>query len=383
MTGSGRVAFVYDHLYPFSVGGAERYYWTLARALARETPVTQVAPRFWDGPRVRVEDGVEQVGVGGRGGSLYGAKLAFALGAFLHFLRHGARYDVVHCCCFPAVAVLAVRLGLLPHRRAKLIVDWHEVLPRSTWRRRRGRIGDIGWFAQRAAVPCGEVAVTFSRMHEARLREIGRRGAVAVQPEFTPEGEAPVAESSAERERLIVFAGRLVAEKRAHIVPRVLAELLEAEEGWRAVVFGQGEDFERVQEEARAAGVADAVEMAGFAPWEEVSGAMHRAAALVFPTTREGFGLVVLEAAEHGLPSVLVEEPDNAAVELIEEGVNGHVCATADPGEQARAVLALLQDGDIHARTRGWYEKASERYSVENAVRELRALHAELGATGA
>ncbi|MBA2505853.1 MAG: glycosyltransferase [Thermoleophilaceae bacterium] len=378
--GESRVALVYDHLYPFSVGGAERYYWTLARALARETPVTQVAPRVWEGPRVRTEAGVEQVGVGGRGAGAYSPKLAFAFGAFAHFLRHGGRYSVVHCCCFPAIAVLAVRAGLVPHRGARLVVDWHEVLPRSTWRRRRGRIGDLGWFAQRAAVGCGTVAVTFSRMHERRLRDAGRRGAVRVLPEFTPEDEAAVAEGHAnvERERLIVFAGRLVGEKRAHLVPGVLAELRAAQDGWRAVVFGRGEDFERVQEEARAAGVADALEMAGFAPWEDVSRAMHRASALVFPTTREGFGLVVLEAAAHGLPSVLVAEPDNAAVELIEEGVNGHVCASADPGEQARAVLALAQDPAIHARTRDWYERASERYSVPNAVRELHALHAEL-----
>lgn len=381
----GRVAFVYDHLYPVSVGGAERYYWTLARALAQEVPVTQIVPPLWEGRRVREEGGVEQIGVGSAGDGLYTAKLAFAAGVFVHLALRGGRYRVVHASCFPAVAVLAAQFALLPHRRTKLVVDWHEVLPRSSWRRRRGRLGDLGWYAQRAAVACGAVAVTFSRMHERRLRDVGRRGAVRVLPEFPPEDEAPASPGegagAGTRERLVVFAGRLVGEKRAHLVPEVLAELEAADPGWRAIVFGSGEDYDRVIEHARAAGVSDRLTMAGFAPWEEVSRAMARGAALVFPTTREGFGLVVLEAAAHGLPAVLVDEPDNAAVELIEEGVNGHVCATADPGEQARAVLALVQDPEIHTRTREWYERARERYSVPNALRELRALHDEF--TGA
>ena len=46
---------------------------------------------------------------------------------------------------------------------------------------------------------------------------------------------------------------------------------------------------------------------------------------LVLPSRREGYGLVVIEAAAHGTPSVVVADPDNAAVELVTEGVNGFI----------------------------------------------------------
>lgn len=380
----GRVAFVYDHLYPFSVGGAERYYWTLSRALADQGPVTQIAPRLWDGPRVRTEGGVEQVGLAGPVEGRYPAKLTFVLALLWHFLRHGRRYEVVHCAGFPAVALLATWLGLTPHRRTRLVADWHEVLPRSTWHGRCGGIGELGWLAQKLAIHAGDAAVTYSRMHAGRLHAEGRAQGVALMPEFTPEAQTAVAEAG-QREALVLFAGRLVAEKRADLVPAVVGELRRAdpERGWRGVIFGSGEREEAVRAAVRAAGVEDAVELAGFAPWEEVSRAMHRAAALVFPSRREGFGLAVLEATAHGLPAVLVEHPDNASTELIEEGVNGHVCAGPEPAELAAAVLALVGDPGIHAHTREWYERARQRFSVENAAREMGALHARLLSGGA
>ena len=38
---------------------------------------------------------------------------------------------------------------------------------------------------------------------------------------------------------------------------------------------------------------------------------------MVLPSRRAGYGMIVVEAAACGTPSILVREPDNAAVELI------------------------------------------------------------------
>jgi glycosyltransferase involved in cell wall biosynthesis len=383
---AGRIAFVCDMHADYAVGGAQRFYATLAQEFALQDQVTYLTRRFWPGPATRTEGAVEVIGLipapeAGAGGRGMAPKLTFAVALLWHLLRHGARYRVVHVCCFPHVALVAARLGLLPHRATTLVGDWHEVLPRATWRRRLGRVGDLGWLAQRAAINAGQAAITFSRMHRERLQREGRRHGIHLIPEF-PTEEVRVAEGGddapgddAAREKLIVFAGRLVAEKRPHLIPAVLAELQRDDPAWRAEVFGTGRERERVEAEAQRLGVSGAVRFAGFAEWSELSGAMLRASALVLPTEREGFGLVVLEASGHGLPSVLVAAGDNAAVELIDDGVNGHVCASADPGEQARAVLALAADDAIHERTRAWYEEHRARFSVATCAAEIRAVH--------
>lgn len=384
MAGPERIAFVCDLHADYAVGGAQRYYSTLSREFARSEPVTYLTRRFWDGAPVRDEHGVEVVGLtrvidhqaGDRG---MRPKLVFAYALLGHLLRHGGRYRVVHCCCFPHVALVAARLGLLPHRGTLLVADWHEVLPRSTWKRRLGRTGELGWLIQRMAIGAGRAAVTFSRMHERRLRAEGRRSGIEVVPEFPTELRVAVDGADVPRERVIVFAGRLVAEKRPHLVPAVLVELRRRDPAWRAVLFGTGPEQERVEAEVRRLGLEDAVELAGFAEWADVSAAMSSSAALVLPTEREGFGLVVLEAASHGLPCVLVEEEDNAAVELVEPGRNGAVCPDADPNRMAEAVLALVADPSIHDATRSWFEQHRGTYSVEHCADALRAVHARAG----
>ncbi len=46
---------------------------------------------------------------------------------------------------------------------------------------------------------------------------------------------------------------------------------------------------------------------------------------MLLTSRREGYGLVVVEAAARATPSVVVAGEDNAATELIEEGVNGTI----------------------------------------------------------
>jgi glycosyltransferase involved in cell wall biosynthesis len=54
---------------------------------------------------------------------------------------------------------------------------------------------------------------------------------------------------------------------------------------------------------------------------------MKAAKVFVLPSSREGFGIVVIEANACGLPVITVNETANAAVALIKEGINGAIVA--------------------------------------------------------
>ena len=93
-------------------------------------------------------------------------------------------------------------------------------------------------------------------------------------------------------------------------------------------------------------GVEDAVDVPGFVATETVDELMGRALCLLLPSRREGYGLVVIEAAARGTPSIVVPGPDNAAVELIEDGVNGVIAPSASPDDLAAAIVRVHDAGE-------------------------------------
>jgi glycosyltransferase involved in cell wall biosynthesis len=89
----------------------------------------------------------------------------------------------------------------------------------------------------------------------------------------------------------------------------------------------------------------------------------------VLPSRREGYGLVVVESSARGTPAVVVEDPDNAATELVDEGENGFVATSAEPGPLADAIERVADAGQaLRERTADWYRRNARRLSIEASL---------------
>jgi glycosyltransferase involved in cell wall biosynthesis len=377
-----RVCLVYDCLFPHTVGGAERWYRNLAERLAADGhEVTYLTLRQWPRGADPGVAGVRVVAVGPRLG-LYtasgrrrvGPPLVFGLGVLGHLARFGRGYDVVHTASFPYFSLLAA--GALRRRRGfRLVVDWHELWTREYWQDYLGRAGGwAGWRVQRACARIPQQAFCFSRLHAARLAREGVRGAVTVLRGQYVAGAEPQVERYGEP--VVVFAGRHIPEKQVPaIVPAVALARASAPE-LRAEIFGDGPERTRVVELVRSLGLEDAVEVPGFVEHGRVHAALRRALCLVLPSRREGYGLVVVEACAAGTPAVVVADPDNAATELIEEGVNGFVAASASPADLAAAILRVRDAGPaLRESTAAWYAAHARELSLADSLERVAAAY--------
>jgi glycosyltransferase involved in cell wall biosynthesis len=123
-------------------------------------------------------------------------------------------------------------------------------------------------------------------------------------------------------------------------------------------------------------GLTGIVDCPGFAPWKDVDAALRRALCLLLPSQREGYGLVVVEAAARGTPSIVVRGPDNAAVELIDPNENGVIATGAAPAALADAIVEVHRAGAaLRERTRAWFARHATRLSVDASVVQLEALY--------
>lgn len=373
--GPMRICLVYDCLFPYTVGGAERWYRNLAERLAADGhTVTYLTLRQWDRGLEADVAGVEVTVVGPRM-ALYAGPgrrrvvppLVFGLGVLWHLLRHGGRYEVVHTASFPYFSLLAAALVRL-RRRYRVVVDWHEVWSRSYWREYLGRIGgDIGWLVQRLCVRVPQRAFCFSRLHAARLREEGLAGEVTILPgEYVgPREPQPVRRP----EPLVLFAGRHIPEKQVPAIPHAIRRAREQLPELRGLILGDGPDRAKTQSMVRELGLEDVIEVPGFVSTEVVEEAMARALCMLLPSRREGYGMVVIEAAAAGTPAVLAAGADNAAVELVEEGVNGFVAPSASPEDLARAILRVHEAGMVLRQSSAdWFARNVVRLSLSHSA---------------
>jgi glycosyltransferase involved in cell wall biosynthesis len=376
-----RVCLVYDCLYPHTIGGAERWYRNLAERLAAVGhDVTYLTLRQWERGEDPGVPGVRVVSVGPPM-HLYSAgrrrllpPLVFGSGVLAHLLRHGGRYDVVHTASFPYFSLLAA--GVARRRSGyRLFVDWHEVWTREYWREYLGGLGGrIGWAIQRRCARIPQRAYCFSRLHQGRLRDLGVPDPTVLEGEYDGAGARPGPEP---REPVVVFVGRHIPEKQPAAVIPALAQAREQAPELRAEIYGDGPERPRLLETIAAYGLDGVVVAPGRMSDDRVDDALGRALCLVLPSRREGYGLVVVEAAARGTPSVVVQGPDNAATELVEDGVSGVVAFSAEPTELARAILRLYAAGpDLRASTLDWFRRNERRLSLEHSLETILTAYA-------
>jgi glycosyltransferase involved in cell wall biosynthesis len=379
-----RICIVYDCIYPHTVGGAERWYRNLAERLVAEGhEVDYLTLRQWpDGEDAGVP-GVRVIAVGPRM-ALYGddgrrriaPPLRFGLGVLLHLAKHGRRYDVVHTASFPYFSLLAAG-GLRSLHRYRLVVDWHEIWTRGYWREYLGSLGGaVGWRIQRLCVRIPQRAFCFSRLHERRLIEEGFRGGLTVlrgQYAGIPGGLATAREPPT-----VVFAGRHIPEKRVPSLVPAIALARERIPNLRGTILGDGPERGEVVRRVVREGLQETVDVPGFVSVERVEHALASALCLVLPSRREGYGLVVVEAAASGTPSIVVADPDNAAVEFIEDGVNGYVAASAAARDLAEAINRIAETvAGLRESTFAWFVTNERELSLSASLNTVAEAYGE------
>ena len=373
-----RVCLVYDCLFPYTVGGAERWYRNLGERLAADGhEVTYLTLRQWDRGQRGEVPGVRVVAAGPRmrlyaegGRRRILPPLVFGAGVLWHLLRHGARYDVVHAASFPYFSLLAAALAR-PLRRFRLVVDWHELWSSGYWREYLGPVGGrIGAAVQKLCLRIPQRAFCFSQLHARRLREAPVNGELTLlEGEYAGSLEAREPEAA---QPVVVFAGRHIPEKRVPAVVPALALARERIPGLRGEVYGDGPQRQEVLRLRAEHGLDGELDVPGFVAAERVEQALAHALCMLLPSRREGYGMVVVEAAALGTPSVVVAGEDNAATDLVSEGENGYVAASASPEDLAAAIERVHAEGHaLRERTAAWFRANAKRLSLSSSLEKV------------
>ncbi|MFH0411486.1 glycosyltransferase family 4 protein [Corynebacterium sp. L4756] len=277
----------------------------------------------------------------------------------IRYSRGGAKYSV-----YPKAlaAIVAGRFGLGPLRGFDAVVDTQNGIPffarvvagkptvllthhchREVWPVAGRIIGPLGWFLESKVAPRvyrNSPTVTVSEASRADLAELGVHGAQIIENGVDPIPE-PVPIIARESPIHLVTLSRLVPYKQIEHAIDTVALLADT----TLDVIGTGWWESELHAYAQSRGVGEKVIFHGQVTEDYKHALLARADIHLMPSRKEGWGLAVMEAAQHGVPTI------GYSFGLRDSVINGHTGILVDD-EKAfyEATHELIEDVPKRAR---------------------------------
>ncbi len=317
-------------------GGAEVFLERIASGLrSRGHEVTIRCAAYRGALREEVVDGVRFVRRGGRF-SVY-PRAAFGL------LRRRRGYDVV------VDVQNGVPFWAPLFTRAKIVNLTHHV-HREQWGVIFGPLAArFGWWLESRLAPRVYRRCRYVTVSRATRDDLVGLGVRAASIGVVYNGHDVVADDDLvplprSAHPTLVVLGRLVPHKRVDLAIQALVALRPAVPDLRLVVVGHGYWEPYLRGLAARLGVSDAVAFTGYVDEPTKHRLLAGAWLHVLPSVKEGWGLAVIEAAAHRIPTVAFRSA-GGPVESVLDGETGLLVDDAEG--MTEALRLLLTDGDL------------------------------------
>ena len=301
----------------------------------------------------------------------------------------GIAYDLVHSHYWMSGAV-AVRLAAawrVPHVAMFHTLGEVKNRARATEREQPRRIA-----AERATAATADLIVVASEHEKHLLTALygADAGRIAVVPcgvdldLFTPmdQEEARRRLRIADRERVILFVGRIEPLKGIDVLIGAAAQLHE-DENFRVLIVGgdarAAAEIAQLRALAARLGVDHHIAFVGAVPHEDLPLYYNAADVCVVPSYYESFGLVAIESMACGTP--VVASRVGGLTSTIADGETGYLIPWRCPEPFAERLELLLDNDELRASFGKAAREAVERFRWANVAEAVMGLYEDLLAT--
>jgi glycosyltransferase involved in cell wall biosynthesis len=374
-----KIAFVYDAVYPWVKGGAEKRIYELGKRLAEQGNEVHVfGVKWWDGEEVIQYDGMVLHGVCAprelyvNGRRSISEAIIFSIKLFSHLIRE--RFDVIDVSAFPYFSCFIAKIISLL-RRTPMMITWHEVWG-DYWYEYMGWRGFFGKLVERLVVKLTHTSIAVSSLTKKNLVSLGIKSEnIRIVPngiDLNKIADIPPSPDGCD----IIFVGRLIKEKNVDVLLEAVGYVKLTLPGVKCHIIGDGPEKERLIGLAAELGLLDNVGFFGFMGYEEVIARIKSSKVLALPSSREGFGMVVIEAFACGVPVVTVKGERNAASLLVDEKTGFVV--NLDPEELGDAICALILDNVYRERMGCAAKNVAQEFDWDGIASGLTCIYWEL-----
>ncbi|GBF33923.1 glycosyltransferase [Desulfocucumis palustris] len=365
-----RIAYVYDNAYPYYVGGVEKRIWEISRRLSQKGhEVHMYCMKYWTGNDIINQDGIYLHGVC-KPMSLFSNNrrsireaIYFACKVLSPLLKE--KYDIIDVQNFPYFSTFPSKYCVV-YRRSKIVITWHEVWGKY-WFEYLGIIGSMGLLVERLVALMSNEMIAVSESTASSLKMINQKANISIVPNGIDFKQIHKVKPNGHYYD-IVFAGRLIKEKGLELLLDSVNLIKNSRPNIKCLIIGNGPMKEELEKLITNYKLQNNVFLKGFiGEYEDLIAQIKNSSTFVLPSTREGFGIVVLEANAAGVPVVTIEHARNAAKELVTDGKNGYV-SKPNPNYLASAIMMAIDNSkDLEQECTNFAEK----YDWDNIVNYL------------
>lgn len=165
-------------------------------------------------------------------------------------------------------------------------------------------------------------------------------------------------------DKRIIAVGRLTHQKGFDILIDIYEKIYSQAPEWELNIFGDGEDKDVLQEKITRKGLEKHIKLCGSV--KNISENYQKSSIFVLSSRWESFGLVLIEAMNHGLPAVSFDcdGPKN----IIEENRNGFLIPRFDQEQFAKKLLLLIDDDKQRQEMGKKAQISSTKYEEKNIM---------------
>ena len=324
-----KIAIVSDGIYPYNKGGKEKRIYEISRRLAKNGHDVHVyCMKWWKGKdNYRFENGVHLHAIS-KLYPLYSGKrrsikqaLLFALSCF-KLIK--ADFDVIEVDHMPHFVLFSTKIVTLLKGK-KLYATWNEVWGRAYWNEYMGKSGNIAYIIEWLSARMPDKIIAVSEHTKNKLiNDLKIKQEIFVIPNGIDLDIINNVKPSKEKSD-IIFAGRLLTHKNVDLLLSVIKNIQKSFPKVKALIVGDGPEKNKLTKFIAKLKIEKNVKMLGFLEeHNDLYSLMKSSKVFAFPSTRDGFGIVALEANASGIPVITTDHKDNATKDLITNGKNGY-----------------------------------------------------------
>jgi glycosyltransferase involved in cell wall biosynthesis len=147
----------------------------------------------------------------------------------------------------------------------------------------------------------------------------------------------------------VIFAGRLIKDKNVDILIKAVEIVKKEVKDIKCTIIGEGPERANLENLAKKLKIRDNIKFINFLDeHREMISYIKSSKVFVLPSTREGFGIVVLEANACGLPVIVVNHKMNAACDLIVNNKNGFIADFSENDIADKIIFMLNKKEEMY-----------------------------------